>query len=106
MGTEQTTQSMLQDNRGIIPRIVDGIFARIRDSGTPECFVVKCSMLEVRCCALKACRCILLVESECFFFQIYEERVLDLLGGGADKESLTIREASKGNVFVRGRFFD
>ena len=51
---------MLHENRGIIPRIVDGIFERIRNSGVPDCFVVKCSMLEVRCarpCAKTALYC-------------------------------------------------
>ena len=45
-----------------------------------------------------------LVCEYCSHLQIYEERVLDLLGGGAKKESLMIREANKGDVFVRLRF--
>ncbi|EJW80466.1 kinesin motor domain-containing protein, partial [Wuchereria bancrofti] len=72
MGTEETITAS-SEGRGIISRLVDGIFKQI---GTSERHRVTASMLE-----------------------IYEEKVIDLLC--ISRECLQIRE-SKGVVFVQG----
>uniref|UniRef100_A0A915PIJ9 Uncharacterized protein n=1 Tax=Setaria digitata TaxID=48799 RepID=A0A915PIJ9_9BILA len=72
MGTEETI-AVSSEERGIISRLVDGIFKQIN---TSDRYRVTASMLE-----------------------IYEEKVIDLLC--VSRESLHIRE-SKGVVFVQG----
>lgn len=47
MGTEETTDSVYNDQRGIIPRMLTTIFDRITEHSSPNSFVVDCSMLEV-----------------------------------------------------------
>ncbi|KHN86236.1 Chromosome-associated kinesin KIF4 [Toxocara canis] len=73
MGTEETSESMSSERRGIIARMVDAIFQQI---GSSQRFKVSVSMLE-----------------------IYEERVVDLLT--LSRDGLQIREMN-GAVFVQG----
>ncbi|VDK56930.1 unnamed protein product [Cylicostephanus goldi] len=76
MGTEETTNSMTRDTRGIIPRLVDALFRQICECGSNIKFQVFVSMLE-----------------------IYDEKVHDLLC--PSKEPLQVREQN-GMVFVQG----
>jgi hypothetical protein len=47
MGTEETTDTVFSDHRGIIPRMLATIFDRISNHSSADSFVIKCSMLEV-----------------------------------------------------------
>ncbi|TKR82992.1 hypothetical protein L596_016656 [Steinernema carpocapsae] len=77
MGTEETTDSVGAPTRGIIPRMVETIFTKIASTEDPSLFNVVASM-----------------------FEIYDEKVFDLLGHERG-ESLPIRESSRG-VYVQG----
>ncbi|KAE9411903.1 hypothetical protein Angca_005501 [Angiostrongylus cantonensis] len=76
MGTEETRTSMTNENRGIIPRLVEAIFRQISELDVDMKFKVFVSMLE-----------------------IYDEKVVDLLSGC--REPLQVREQC-GSVFVQG----
>ncbi|ETN74364.1 kinesin motor domain protein [Necator americanus] len=76
MGTEETTNSMKSEKRGIIPRLVEAIFRQITESGAEMKYQVFVSMLE-----------------------IYDEKVHDLLS--PSREPLQVREQG-GVVFVQG----
>uniref|UniRef100_A0A0N5AZQ2 Kinesin motor domain-containing protein n=1 Tax=Syphacia muris TaxID=451379 RepID=A0A0N5AZQ2_9BILA len=73
IGTEETEQSLSDENRGVIPRIVDAIF---RQADNSTAYSLSVSMLEV-----------------------YEEKILDLLS--SSKDPLQIREKD-GATFVQG----
>uniref|UniRef100_A0A915JGB5 Kinesin-like protein n=1 Tax=Romanomermis culicivorax TaxID=13658 RepID=A0A915JGB5_ROMCU len=77
MGTECCDFTIDSDRKGMIPRIVEAIFARA-DSDDESEIIVKCSMLE-----------------------IYEERVLDLLSDKSEKPELFIREHPQEGIFVQ-----
>ncbi len=95
MGTEETTDTVFSDHRGIIPRMLESIFDQIAQHSSPSSFVVSCSMLEVSFNYNFVANCTI------WYFKIYEERVIDLLAvSGGKKEALMIRETNKGNVFV------
>lgn len=75
MGTEATSHSLQDDNRGITPRIISEIFETIANLNADV--TVSVSMLE-----------------------IYNENVWDLLAKGERTDPLQIRENPRGGVIV------
>ena len=85
MGTEETTESMTSESRGIIPRLVEQLFEAIRSSQYPNAYQV--GLFDVHFYFFKVFVSML---------EIYDEKVNDLLSSARD---LQVRE-QQGTVVV------